>query len=65
VHRGGKDTVGHVQGAHDDLANVIAGLIFVLTSGKGPLPLMDVRGLLRNGEPFRAPRLEEAWGTLH
>jgi hypothetical protein len=33
--RGGRDSIGHAPGAHDDLANVLAGVVAVLASGSG------------------------------
>jgi hypothetical protein len=35
VHRGGRDSIDHAPGAHDDLANVCAGLIATCTTSKG------------------------------
>jgi hypothetical protein len=31
--RGGKDSIDHSPGAHDDLANVVAGVVTVARSG--------------------------------
>ena len=59
TQRGGKETVGHSLGMHDDLANCIAGIVYLLTAGK-PIPGMwDIRNLLRpDGTAIHIPGLE-------
>jgi hypothetical protein len=32
--RGGRDSIDHARGAHDDLANAVAGVVDVLTASK-------------------------------
>jgi hypothetical protein len=64
VHRGGRDSIDHASGAHDDLANVCAGLIATCTTkgsslalwlaafGDGPPPDGDAAArVARIGQP--------------
>jgi hypothetical protein len=43
--RGGRDSIDHPPGAHDDLANAVAGLCSTLTTQPG----LDYRGYLDSG----------------
>ena len=59
TQRGGKETVGHPLGTHDDLANCIAGVVYLATVGK-PIPgLWDIRKMLRpDGTAVHIPGLD-------
>jgi hypothetical protein len=46
VHRGGKDSVGHVPGGHDDLANVICGIVYLLSGDRVAPTLIDRHDLV-------------------
>jgi hypothetical protein len=50
VHRGGRDSIDHASGAHDDLANVCAGLIATCTTSKG-WSLAIWRAAVGDGDP--------------
>jgi hypothetical protein len=41
VARGGRDSIDHAPGAHDDLANGVAGVLVTATSGPQPLRISD------------------------
>jgi hypothetical protein len=36
--RGGRDTIDHAPGSHDDLANAVAGVVFAHPTSRTPLP---------------------------
>jgi hypothetical protein len=55
---GGKDSIDHPTGGHDDVANVIAGLSFV--AGKGKKRVGAIRNT-DNGELNSIKRLRRAW----
>jgi hypothetical protein len=51
--RGGRDSIDHAPGAHDDVANSVAGsLLLSLTAGQ---PLWQAEGLLIEGAPVPMP----------
>jgi hypothetical protein len=52
--RGGKDSIDHAPGAHDDLANCVAGSL-LLAMAKSP-GLWEQQALLVDGGPVRKPR---------
>ncbi len=39
--RGGKDSIDHSPGAHDDIANAVAGAVLLATGGKAPFVVTD------------------------
>jgi len=41
VARGGRDSIDHAPGAHDDLANAVAGVLVTATSGPQPMRITD------------------------
>lgn len=49
---GGKDQVNHPEGQHDDLANAVAGVLVLASSGAGPMVINPevMRGLRRRSE---------------
>jgi hypothetical protein len=51
--RGGRDSIDHAPGAHDDVANCVAGsLLLALAAGR---PLWQAEGLLIEGAPVKMP----------
>jgi hypothetical protein len=50
VHRGGRDGIDHAQGAHDDLANVCAGLLATCSTSEG-YSLAIWRAAFGDGDP--------------
>jgi hypothetical protein len=52
--RSGKETIDHVQGAHDDLANVAAGVMVELLGKRNPTAI-DPSVLQRSAQIVRAP----------
>jgi hypothetical protein len=52
--RGGRDSIDHAPGAHDDLANCVAGSL-LLAMAKSP-GLWEQQALLVDGGPVRKPR---------
>jgi hypothetical protein len=58
--RGGRDTIDHPPGTHDDLANAVGGVIQRVIGG--PKPLIIPPGLIeaiRNQPPYRP-----SWGRV-
>lgn len=55
----GRETIGHVRGGHDDLANVIAGLLYRLTPAQAATPLC---GMLTLRELADAVPTPASWG---
>jgi hypothetical protein len=41
VARGGRDSIDHAPGAHDDMANAVAGVLVTATSAPQPLRISD------------------------
>jgi hypothetical protein len=55
VHRGGRDSVGHAPGQHDDLANVICGIVYLLASASVPSLWRNSDLLVGDGAPHPWP----------
>ncbi|MFD0987814.1 hypothetical protein [Methyloligella solikamskensis] len=47
--RGGRDSIDHAPGAHDDVANAVAGLVFTITTAAARRPRVSTYG----GQVFR------------
>ncbi len=43
VARGGRDSIDHAPGAHDDVANAVAGVLTLIVVGPQPLRLVAAR----------------------
>ncbi len=41
VARGGRDSIDHGPGAHDDVANAVAGVLLLAVKGRGPMIISD------------------------
>ena len=50
--RGGRDSIDHAPGAHDDVANAVAGALLEAAGGRGPLVISDAL-LERSARPAR------------
>ena len=71
--RGGRDSIDHAPGGHDDRANVVAGLLFVskpqalpsIRSFDSPYPRDAGRGGLSGSERFRDPFGSNEWASFN
>ena len=43
VARGGRDSIDHAPGAHDDVANAVAGVLTLIVVGPQPLRMVTAR----------------------
>jgi hypothetical protein len=59
--RGGRDSIDHAPGAHDDLANAVAGVVAALASGSGYDGSLSWVGDLSELRSAKSSRAEEAW----
>jgi hypothetical protein len=60
--RSGKDTVDHAPGAHDDVANAVAGVIAMSSSGRSPMNI-NAAAIERMREPVPGARGNVFWGN--
>ena len=51
--RGGKDSIDHGPGRHDDVANAVAGALLLASSGRHPMIISD-RALALSAQPIRS-----------
>jgi hypothetical protein len=49
--RAGKDSIDHARGAHDDVANAVAGVVALVAARRGPIRISD-EVLAREGIPI-------------
>jgi hypothetical protein len=68
VSRAGKDSIDHVPGSHDDLANVLAGCAVYALAGQGDEFVVPPPGNCIMGEPRNVPNsvfTNDAYPSMH
>jgi hypothetical protein len=61
--RSGRDSIDHVPGGHDDLANSVAGVLVGLDLDRRP-PLVDLKDVTGGGETIDAPWCQYVFLTI-